>query len=171
MKDILGSLLLTYFFVLSTLSTDTYADGTFEDGAYAIAAFRDGCLNQSPDYSDTYDTFKKYGFSVSTSDELMLEWVGIGYAGFGYAGKEGSKAEKYKSCIVYLKGVPFIKVATTVNFLLKEKHGSIKHKQIGKDLYWNLPKTEGINQLVTVSEKNNGNYEGYIMMMLTELEH
>ena len=165
MKYMSNKLLLILFFTSSILSFYGHADE-----GYAIAAFRDGCLNSTPDYSGASDIFKKYGFSTPTSDKLVLEWKGVGYAGFGLTAKEGAEDKPYSNgCFVYLRGTPLIKVATTVNFLLKEKKQNIRNRQVGNDLYWMLPKVNGNTPLVIVSEKDSGQYAGHVMMMLTEI--
>ena len=140
MKYKMNLLISTLAFVLFTFSAYSYADA-----GYAIAAFRDGCLKSGQDNSEVYEIFNEYGFSMPTDDKLVFEWNGVGYAGFGAIAKEGSESEVYTGgCFVYLKGTPIIKVATTVNSLLKEKSKSIETRKIENDFYWIMPEVEGV---------------------------
>ncbi|MEM8839925.1 MAG: hypothetical protein AAGE89_17690 [Pseudomonadota bacterium] len=155
---------------LSFIATTLSATSVFADAGSALAAFRDGCIAKAPDYSGAYKTFSDYGFKKPTADQAIFAWDGVGFAGLGHTAKEGSEDEIYASgCLVYLKGTPFIKIATTVNFLVKEKFKFIKTSQHGNDLYWFVDRGNKKPSMVIVSEKSEGKYAGYTLMMITEL--
>lgn len=141
------------------------------DAGYAIAAFRDGCLKKGLNPSQTFKVFSDYGFINPTKDKLVFEWKGVGYAGLGHTALEGSEDEFYSGgCFVYLKGTPIMQVATTINNLLTAENQDMTVKKISNDFYWILPKINGSNPLIIVSEKDAGDYAGHVLMMISELK-